>query len=413
MQSRRTFLTTCSLVGTGALPVGRGAGAPAEAAADHRPLPDAAATVDAFRVVGDRVFGRADLRAARRLRDAAPSKARVSDLDRRLVPLLGRGRDAPAGLRSLSGDLDPAAVLRRLRRRAAVARLGVAGDHAVYAVSTERGCATLGTDGTDLLLDAGGRAAAAAIADGDAALDPAATAVIEGLRDADAFTGATLAPGAADAFERGHPARAVLPGVAAFGLGIDAGGDRPVLRARVVARTEDRLSAPAVRTLLGTVGVPGDLLADATVRTDGRVGDVYAPLPRRDGTRPVVALFFLVIALAVIGSFVLGFGSTTSESRSESDTARQAPQVTLQFERRDDGRVSITHAGGDTLGADEQVIVVYAHDGEVVTEEWGESDEISAGDTFRTSRPPDPGRRVMVDWYGENHAILGEYEVPE
>jgi hypothetical protein len=106
-----------------------------------------------------------------------------------------------------------------------------------------------------------------------------------------------------------------------------------------------------------------------------------------------------------------GFGEA-SGGGSGRGTPVEAPQVAFGFEYADDGTVTITHEGGDSVTTDLQVR--YAADGEPRTETWtaGE-DGIAAGDSYTTEMAVDSGSDVLVIWRGENaSAVLAQSEAP-
>jgi len=137
------------------------------------------------------------------------------------------------------------------------------------------------------------------------------------------------------------------------------------------------------------------------VSADGRAvlvsasGDTDAILGNPTG------LAFVAPEAAVVATFLLGLDQQQEP----------APQVAFEYERRSDGRVVVTHTGGDTV---ERLQVVYVADGEEFGELWRSEDGIAAGDSFTTSRAPDGGTSLRVVWEGEQRAAtLGVYRVPE
>lgn len=122
---------------------------------------------------------------------------------------------------------------------------------------------------------------------------------------------------------------------------------------------------------------------------------------------------------AMVEAFGLfGFGlpeaGTAVASESGSDSASQptdVPQVSFDFEYRDDGTVQITHQGGDQV--DGPLDVRYEHDGTEVIERWESANGIMAGTRYVTDRTPDPGSQVLLVWKGDGQsAVLGSFTVP-
>jgi len=111
-------------------------------------------------------------------------------------------------------------------------------------------------------------------------------------------------------------------------------------------------------------------------------------------------LVFVAPEAAVVGAFALGLG----------EQQETAPQAAFEFEQRSDGRVAITHTGGDTI---ERLQVLYEVDGEQIGELWQREDGITAGTTFTTSRAPDGGSTLRVVWQGgQGSHVVGTHRVP-
>lgn len=345
---------------------------------------DASAAVAAANWAGDHPFGRVDFAALRTARrdarraDVAPVEGAPA-LDRRLAPVFGTGVGAPAGLRSLSGELSAGASLRRLR--------DLADDH--------RGLRTA-RDGETLAVDAA--AGAARAVEGDAPRATARRQVQAALSDADAYTGLATRDAVAD----DRPSPDALAGVHAFGVGVDGVGSAPRLRAHFAA--DESFDLAAAKRVLAAFGVPAPVLADATgTRKDGGLA-VRASLG--DGQSSLAVLLVLLVLPAVVGTFVLGLGSRPPGDRMGND----APQVSFEFELTDQRRVQITHQGGDTVS---DLAVAYEHDGSRVFEEW--RGEISAGSRYTTRRSIDPGGTLRLHWRsadGNGAATLGSFTAP-
>lgn len=95
------------------------------------------------------------------------------------------------------------------------------------------------------------------------------------------------------------------------------------------------------------------------------------------------------------------------------DPSARAPQVSFSFDRREDGRVTVTHDGGDEVGAG-TIELLYESDGEGVERQWVPDDgSITAGDSITTEQPVTGSLRVV--WNSEEDgasATLGLYRPP-
>ncbi len=96
---------------------------------------------------------------------------------------------------------------------------------------------------------------------------------------------------------------------------------------------------------------------------------IKAMLADDRGVSPVIGVILMVaitvILAAVIGTFVLGLG----------DSLQQAPQAQLEATASDDGDITLSHSGGDSLSANE-INVTYTNSSANVT---GLSSELSVG----------------------------------
>jgi len=205
-----------------------------------------------------------------------------------------------------------------------------------------------------------------------------------------------------------------IDGVAALAVGIDFTTRGPVVRARVTGSEGAPARAEALDAL-AEAGLPVAALDPFAVR-DGDDLALYAGVADRDDEQPFVLALLLVVLAAVVGTFVLGLGSSTSGSSSASGSAREAPRVALSFEYNSDTQlVTITHDGGDSVEASE-LQVVYESDGSTAVERWQDDDgTVTAGDSFTTSRPIDSGAALRVVWQssdGSSGAVLGEFTAP-
>ena len=129
---------------------------------------------------------------------------------------------------------------------------------------------------------------------------------------------------------------------------------------------------------------------------------------RRRSGQPFVLLLFLVLVAAVLGTFVLGIGSSRGERTS-------APQVNYEFEASSEGGVTVTHQSGDIVESG-RVTLRYTADGSSRTEAWTEPDgDIAAGDSYTTQARPDSGTLVRVVWTAEDDSTsvtMGAFEMP-
>ncbi|WP_254830139.1 type IV pilin [Haloglomus salinum] len=205
-----------------------------------------------------------------------------------------------------------------------------------------------------------------------------------------------------------------IGGVAALAVGVDFTARGPVVRARVTGSEGAPARAEALDAL-AAAGLPVAALDPFAVR-DGDDLALYAGVADRDDEQPFVLALLLVVLAAVVGTFVLGLGSSTSGSSSGGGSAREVPQVAFSFEySADTQRVTITHDGGDSVDANE-LQVVYESDGSRAVERWQDDDgRVTAGDSFTTSRPIASGATLRVVWQssdGNSGAVLGEFTAP-
>lgn len=104
----------------------------------------------------------------------------------------------------------------------------------------------------------------------------------------------------------------------------------------------------------------------------------------------------------------LGFGD-------RDEPQPRAPQVSFSFERGEDGRVTVTHDGGDEVGTDGRIRLLYESGGERVDRRWQPDDgSITAGDSITTERPVADALRVVWESAdGDAAATLGLYRPPQ
>jgi len=142
-----------------------------------------------------------------------------------------------------------------------------------------------------------------------------------------------------------------------------------------------------------------------------------------DAVSPVIGVILMVaitvILAAVIATFVLGLGEQVSDT---------APQASFSFDFDDsattddfddtvtDGVVTVTHAGGATLNANQLYISGSSdYDKQAWSDGKFDSDsEISSGD--QTDIGVANGDTISVTWQNEqgtDSATLSDYDVPE
>jgi hypothetical protein len=139
-----------------------------------------------------------------------------------------------------------------------------------------------------------------------------------------------------------------------------------------------------------------DVSADGDAVVVSSSADTGAALGSPEG------LAFVAPETAVVGAFVLNIGGSESQEA--------APQAIFDYERRSDGRVVVTHSGGDSI---ERLAVVYVVDGERYADSWAPEGGITAGTSVTTSQAPDGGSTLRVVWESEGQSsVLGEYTVP-
>lgn len=225
----------------------------------------------------------------------------------------------------------------------------------------------------------------------------------------------SIDPSAFDAADGSGPDEP-LASTTAVGLGTTPRSPDAVACSGTVRFTDpDAADADALRLLVregvqGPLVDPGDAhpADELAFEADGR--DVHVTGTVTDETLTdlgrAVAAFPPVL-------YVGGFSASDRGSSSPgSPGSPPSPQVAWEFDRRDDGRVEITHHGGDSV---EAVTVEYVADGDQRTEQWTDDDGIVAGASFVTDAPADEGSTLRLRWRapdGDGEAILGSYEIP-
>ncbi|WP_276260996.1 hypothetical protein [Haloglomus litoreum] len=104
----------------------------------------------------------------------------------------------------------------------------------------------------------------------------------------------------------------------------------------------------------------------------------------------------------------LGFGG-------REEPRPRAPQVSFTFDRREDGRVTVTHDGGDEVGTEGTIGLLYESEDEGIERRWQPDDgSVTAGDSITTDRPVTGMLRVIwTSANGGSSATLGLYRPPE
>ncbi len=141
-----------------------------------------------------------------------------------------------------------------------------------------------------------------------------------------------------------------------------------------------------------------------------------------DAVSPVIGVILMVaitvILAAVIGTFVLGLGSSVQST---------SPNAQFTFNEEDDGNLTITHDGGDSVGADNINVTsdnatfddysgdVYCQDASTGNGTVWSSSELTAGDacTVPSDAPLNDGDTIRIVWEsddGSNSATLATYE---
>ncbi|MFB6205457.1 MAG: type IV pilin [Haloglomus sp.] len=198
-----------------------------------------------------------------------------------------------------------------------------------------------------------------------------------------------------------------IDGIAALTVGVDFTARGPVVRARVTG-TAGAPSRAAALGALADAGLPVAALQPFAV-ADGDDLALYAGVDARDDEQGVVLALLLVVLAAVVGTFLLGLGGSVSGGRSDTGTDSEAPHISFSFEYRSSGELTITHDGGDTVAADQLYLV-----GDGTKRLWGQSGEVSAGDSVTMNVDADATIRIL--WRsedGDGSAVLAEWTGPD
>jgi hypothetical protein len=189
--------------------------------------------------------------------------------------------------------------------------------------------------------------------------------------------------------------RRVTMGLTAFGGSADAdGASSGAVDFRLLYEDESAASDGAAAV---------EDLRDA-LRAESEAFTVPEVTVETDGTAVVVAITGDPSAFYE----ALGFGDSNEPNA-------RAPQVSFTFDRREDGRVTVTHDGGDEVGTEGTIGLLYESNGEGIERQWQPDDgSITAGDSVTTDQPVTGILRVIwTSPEGGSSATLGLYRPPE
>ncbi|MFC7019035.1 MULTISPECIES: type IV pilin N-terminal domain-containing protein [Haloarcula] len=116
----------------------------------------------------------------------------------------------------------------------------------------------------------------------------------------------------------------------------------------------------------------------------------------------VLMVAITVILAAVIGSFVLGLGSSTSAT----------PQASFEFDY-DSGDVTVTHDGGDTIPEDD--LTVKGSSSDTIPKSVADGTSVSAGVELVSGQAVTSGETIRVVYNNPNNdksATLASSEAP-
>jgi len=195
-----------------------------------------------------------------------------------------------------------------------------------------------------------------------------------------------------------------LAGLSALGAGTTHRSDGVSLEAVLRFRSGDEADAGAVDSLVQSEVVErqDDPLIDA-IEVEPGDGPVVRASADVDGDayeNSEMAELLVLPLPTIAGTFVFGFGSSSGGSAAG---PQRLPQVVLEFEVLDDGRVRISHAGGDQI--QRPLSIEYASDGEAAGQVWMHDEPIQAGDSYETEDPVDPGTELVVVWTGADRRV--------
>lgn len=120
---------------------------------------------------------------------------------------------------------------------------------------------------------------------------------------------------------------------------------------------------------------------------------------------PVIAVVLMIAVTVILGAIVAAFSLGMGSS------AESTPQASFEYDYTNStSTLNITHAGGDTLKADNVDVLV---DGSSDGGSWGAT-PVSTGSQYKVSTSVTGGEEIRIKWIGEDGqtATLGTYEVP-
>jgi hypothetical protein len=390
--------------------------------------------------------------------DESTDAVSIADLER--VTGFGHWQETTGGLTTtgaitgagavlLEGSFTPDTLLERLRSsRSFAATLESAGTvdgHDLYTVDTVGGAGSAAMALSESSVYAGGTAeveatgedATRAMLDGDAGYyegSDTARRLMDAMGEATTVFGAEFeadqyAPDSFDGTPGGEDLAAVVRGLRGAGSAMTLGEEtvsREVVGVYAEGETPtrenvDSLLALARQGIAAQAGPNADvetlqsLIDDTEVSVEDRT--VTMELSRETsglfgGDGPVVggvpggpeAAVLVAPELAVVGTYVLGFGQSQSQSQAP------VPSAVFDFEYDDTGETTVTHAGGDTFTAQNTRSLVVRTGGESLT---SFPLPVRAGDSVTVT--VDGGQTLRLVWTspdGSRTATVGSFETP-
>lgn len=196
----------------------------------------------------------------------------------------------------------------------------------------------------------------------------------------DAETGAPTPSASTPTVSAGdsHPVPRHLAGtirdLSAAGASADAGGEagEVAVRLRYADRSAAETGAEAVRDLRSALRAEVDALT---------VPDVD------------VSVVEATVVVTITGDPTAFYEALGVDAEGP---ASSAPQVSFRFDRHEDGRVTVTHDGGDTVDDGGRLRLIYDSGGDRVERRWGpDGGSVRAGDSITTERPVTDTLRVV------------------
>lgn len=237
--------------------------------------------------------------------------------------------------------------------------------------------------------------------------DDALAATVDDVAEYSNVLAASFDPGVLE--EDGDPPEE-LAGLSAVGLGTTPREDGLSLEAVLRFRSAEAVDPAALEELFDAEFEPSvdDPLVGA-LSFDGE-GSVVRATAEVDGGTYEESDLAKALVIPLAAPFGVPFVTGFSGSAGASTTVEPTPQVVWDVEQREDGHVEVTHAGGDAI--QREVEVVYQSDGEQREETWRPEDPIQAGVSYTTEQPVAPGTDLRLVWHGEGtSSVLLEHEV--